>query len=137
SPDGKGGNPTDPMAKPKPEGPEPKVDPKNGKGGMDPAQEKQDDIAGRATAIDKVAATAKGLTGLAKTRIGDAAKAANAGADALGQGNRPMAKAEVDKAREIFRNAAKQVSVLAAEEAAQQLAAARDLANDIAMQAAP
>ncbi len=134
SPEGKGGN--DPMAKPKPEGPDPKVEPK-GKSGMDPAQEKQDDIGGRATAIDKVAATAKGLTALAKSRITDAAKAANAAADALGQGNRPTARTEVDKAREIFRSAAKQVSALAAEEAAQQLAAARDLANEIAMQAAP
>jgi hypothetical protein len=135
NPAGKGGN--DPMAKPKPEGSEPKTEPKNSKGGMDPAQEKQDDIAGRATAIDKVAATAKGLTGLAKSRIGEAAKAANAGADALGQGNKPTARQEVDKARETFRTAAKQVAALAAEEATQQLAAARDIANDIAMKAAP
>src|SRR6185437_7768689 len=76
-------------------------------------------------------------TGLAKSRVGAAAKAANAGADALGQGNRPTARKEVDRACEIFRAAAKQVAALAAAEAAQQLAAARDLANEIAMQTAP
>jgi hypothetical protein len=43
----------------------------------------------------------------------------------------------VEKARETFRAAAKQVAALAAEEAAQQLAAARDLANDVALQTAP
>jgi hypothetical protein len=110
---------------------------KDGKGGEDPAQERQDDIAARATALEKLAATAKGLTGLAKTRIADAAKAANGGADALGQRDRPSARKEVDRARELFRLAAKQVAALAAEEAAQQIAAARDLANDVALQTAP
>src|SRR5262249_20252394 len=56
----------------------PKNPPKPGKGSEDPAQERQDDIAARASVIDKVAATAKGLTGLAKTRITEGAKAANA-----------------------------------------------------------
>jgi hypothetical protein len=114
-----------------------KPDAKNGKTGDDPEKERQDDIAGRATALDKNAPNVKGLTGLAKTRITDAAKAANAGADALGQGDRPTARKEVDRAKELFRLASKQVAALAAEEAAQQIAAARDLANDIALQTAP
>jgi hypothetical protein len=138
-------DPEKPMAKEpnpeKPAGKEPdpdrKTPGKDGKGGEDPAQERQDDIAARATALDKVAATAKGLTGLAKTRIADSAKAANAGADALGQRDRPTARKEVDRAREIFRVAAKQVAALAAEEAAQQIAAARDIANDVALETAP
>jgi hypothetical protein len=153
STDGEGdgaGKPADPKAKPtapdKPDlanptekGPSPdrKMAAKDGKGGEDPAQERQDDIAARATALDKVAETAKGLTGLAKTRIADAAKAANAGADALGQRDRPGARKEVDRAREKFRLVAKQVAALAAEEAAQQIAAARDIANDVAQQSAP
>jgi hypothetical protein len=116
---------------------DPKVEGNKGKTSEDPEKERQDDIAGRATAIDKAATTAKGLTGLARSRIGDAAKAANAGADALGQADRPTARKEVDRARELFRLAAKQVAALAAEEAAQQIAAARDLANDIALQTAP
>jgi hypothetical protein len=132
-----GGRDTDPKVKPMPGGVEPKTEPKTGKGGMDPAQEKQDEIAGRASAVDKAAANAKGLTGLAKTRIAEGTKASNAGADALGQGDRPNARKEVDRAREVFRTAAKQVAALAAEEAAQQLAAARDIANDIALQTAP
>src|SRR5262249_11500819 len=119
APGGKGGGEADPNAKPMPKDGVPKTDPKNGKG-EDPAQEKQDDVAGRATALEKAAANAKGLTGLAKTRIADAAKAANAASDALGQGDRPTARTEVDKAREIFRTAAKQVAALALEEAAQQ-----------------
>ncbi len=144
------GNAVDPMKNPsapdKPDpakpmrneaGPDRKPAAKEGKGGEDPAQERQDDIAGRATALEKVAATTKGLTGLAKRRIADAAKAANAGADALGQRDRPTARKEVDRARELFRLAAKQVAALAAEEAAQQIAAARDLANDVALQTAP
>jgi hypothetical protein len=133
-----GGEPTDPanpMAKVPGSGR--KTAAKEGKGGEDPAQERQEDIAARATALDKVAGTAKGLTGLAKTRITDAAKAANAGADGLTQRDRPNARKEVDRARELFRLAAKQVAALAAEEAAQQIAAARDLANDIAQQTAP
>ena len=136
---GPGDGMNDPKAKPMPGGTDPKVEPKNdpkGKG-MDPTQEKQDDIAGRATAIEKAAANAKGLTGLAKTRINEAAKAANEAADALGKGDRPTARKEVDKAKELFRDASKQVAILAAEEAAQQLAAARDLANEIAAQANP
>jgi hypothetical protein len=128
-------DPADPTAKEP--GSDRKTAAKAGKGGEDPAQERQDDIAARATALDRVAATAKGLTGLAKTRIADAAKAANAGADALGQGDRPNARKEVDRARELFRLSAKQVAALAAEEAAQQIAAARDLANDVALQTAP
>jgi hypothetical protein len=144
------GNPVDPMTKPtaadKPDPAQPmanepgsdrKTAAKDGKGGEDPAREGQDDIAARATALDKVAATAKGLTGLARKRIADAARAANAGADALGQRDRPSARKEVDRARELFRLSAKQVAALAAEEAAQQLAAARDLANDVAQQTAP
>ena len=136
---GPGDGMNDPMAKPMPGGTDPKVEPKNdpkGKG-VDPSQEKQDDIAGRATAIDKAAANAKGLTGLAKTRIGEAAKAANEAADALGKGDRPTARKEVDRAKELFQAASKQVAILAAEEAAQQLAGARDLANEIAAQANP
>src|SRR5207244_12109605 len=77
------------------------------------------------------------LNALAKRRITDAHKDANAGADALGQQDRPTARKEVDRARELFRQASKQVAVLAAEEVAQQIAAARDLANDIALQTAP
>jgi hypothetical protein len=110
---------------------------KDGKSGEDPEKERQDDISGRATAIDKAAAKVKGLTGLARTRITDAAKAANAGADALGQHDRPTARKEVDRAKELFRLASKQVAALAAEEVAQQIAAARDLANDVALQTAP
>jgi hypothetical protein len=144
------GNPADPKTKPTPpDKPDPanpttkepggdrKPAAKDGKGGEDPGQERQDDIAARATALDKVADTAKGLTELAKKRIADAAKAANAGADALGQRDRPSARKEVDRAREKFRLTAKQVAALAAEEAAQQIAAARDTANDVALQTAP
>src|SRR5262249_46372042 len=107
------------------------------KGGEDPAQESQDDIAARATVLAKVAPTTRGLTGLARTRIADAAKAANAGADALGQRDRPAARQEGDRARQRFPLAAETRAALAAEEAAQQIAAARDLANDVALQTAP
>ncbi|OWK43038.1 DUF4175 family protein [Fimbriiglobus ruber] len=103
----------------------------------DPIRERQDEIAARASVLDKTAASAKGLTELAKKRIADAAKAANGAADALGQQNRADAKKDAEGARDLFRLAAKQVAALAAEEAAQQLAAARDLANDIALQTAP
>jgi hypothetical protein len=144
------GQPADPKAKPsksdksdaedpgeKKPGPERKMASKDGKGGEDPVQERQDDIAARATAIDKVAATTKGLTGLAKKRIAEGAKAANAGADALGQRDWPTARKEAERAREEFRQAAKQVAALAAEEIAQQIAAARDIANDVALETAP
>jgi hypothetical protein len=121
---------------PMPGGEDPKTEPK-GKGGNDPAAERQDDIAGRAAAIEKIAEKAEGLTGLAKSRIGEASKAANAAADALGQSDRDTARKEVDRARELFRTTSKQVSALAAAEAAQQLAAARDLAADLALRTAP
>jgi hypothetical protein len=110
---------------------------RDGKSGEDPEKERQDEIAGKATGIDKAAAQVKGLTGLAKTRITEAAKSANAGADALGQLDRPTARKEVDRARALFSQASKQVAALAAEEVAQQIAAARDLANDVALQTAP
>jgi hypothetical protein len=130
---GKGGGPE---TKPPETDPDTKPEPKTDKG-EDPAQERQDDVAARASAIDKVAASAQGLTGVARSRITEAAQAANAGADALGQKDRPAARKEVDRARELFRVAAKQVAALAADEAAQQIAAARDLANDVALQTAP
>jgi hypothetical protein len=117
--------------------PDRKMGPRDGKSGEDPAKDHQDEIAAAAMVLDKTAATTKGLTGLAKTRIADATKAANAGADALGQRDRPTARKEVDRARETFRLAAKQVAALAAEEIAQQIAAARDMANDVALQTAP
>jgi hypothetical protein len=132
-----GGNAVEPKKDPMSGGADPKTERKTDKGGEDPAQERQDEIAGRASALEKGASNAKGLTGLAKTRISDAAKAANAAADALGQRNRPTARKEVDRAREIFRTVSKQVAALAAEEAAQQLAAARDIANDLALKTAP
>jgi hypothetical protein len=116
---------------------DPEKSEKPAKGKPDPAAEKQEEIAGAAAAIDKLAEKAKGLTGLAKNRITEGAKAANAAADALGQSDRDAARPEVDKARETFRAAAKQVAALAAEEGTQQLAAARDLANDVALETAP
>ncbi|VTR96168.1 Uncharacterized protein OS=Gemmatimonadetes bacterium KBS708 GN=J421_5211 PE=4 SV=1 [Gemmata massiliana] len=125
-----------PMGTNGPGGAEPKTEPKTAKG-EDPAQERQDDVAGRATGLEKAAANAKGLTALAKERIAEATKAANAGADALGKGDRPTARKDVDRAKELFRTASKQVAALAADEAAQQLAAARDLANEIAAMTAP
>jgi hypothetical protein len=128
-----GGKSKDPMA----QGDSDAQGEKPGKGKPDPAAERQEEIAGAAAAVEKLAGTAKGLTGLARNRIAEAAKAANAAADALGQGDRDAARPEVDKARETFRAAAKQVAALAAEEGTQQLAAARDLANDVALKAAP
>src|SRR5262249_18099290 len=47
------------------------------------------------------------------------------------------ARKEVERAKDLFRQASKQVAALAAEEVAQQIAAARDLANDVALQTAP
>jgi polyhydroxyalkanoate synthesis regulator phasin len=128
-----GGKNKDPMA----QGDSDAQGEKPGKGKPDPAAERQEEIAGAAAAVEKLAGTAKGLTGLARNRIAEAAKAANAAADALGQGDGDAARPEVDKARETFRAAAKQVAALAAEEGTQQLAAARDLANDVALKAAP
>ncbi len=121
---------------PMPGGEDPKTEP-TGKGGNDPAAERQDDIAGRAAGIEKIAEKAEGLTGLAKSRIGEASKAANAAADSLNQSDRDTARKEVDRARELFRTTSKQVAALAAAEAAQQLAAARDLAADLALRTAP
>jgi hypothetical protein len=130
------GDAAKPTEKPKTGDPDPKLEPKSRKG-SDPAQDLQDEVAGQAAAIDKIAATAKGLTDLAKKRIGEAAKVANSAADALGQGDRPTARKEVDRAKDLFRIAARHVAALAADEAALQLSAARDLANDVAAEAAP
>lgn len=114
-----------------------KIADKNAKDRDDPTQELQEEIAAQATALEKLASAAKGLTGLAKTRIADATKAANAGADALDQRQFANARKEIDRARELFRLTAKQVAALAAQETAQQIAAARDIANDVALQTAP
>ncbi len=103
----------------------------------DPLQERQDDIAAGATAVDKIAATVKELTALARTRISASATAANAAADAFGQKDCAAARKEVDRARELLHLAAQQVAALAAKEAAQQLAAARDIANEVANQTSP
>lgn len=131
---GGAGDPAKPPPAPDKSGPD---SPDPAKPPADPVQERQDGIAARATVVDKTATTIKELTGLARARIADAAKAANAAADAIGQRDRAATQKNVDRARELFRLASKQVAALAAEEAAQQLAAARDLANDVARLAAP
>jgi hypothetical protein len=95
-------------------------------------EDKQADVAAEAREIEKVLGRLNGVSDLAKERIAAAAKVAEEGADAISRGKLDEARGSAGAAREQFRELAKQVQALLAEEQADRIAAAQQLAAELA-----
>ena len=96
-------------------------------------RDKQLDVSLEARDIERVLGKLKRASELAKTRIGEAATAAEAVSTALDRGDSQSARGDARQAAEMFREVAKQLEALLAEETPQRIAAARNLANQLAI----
>jgi hypothetical protein len=96
-------------------------------------RDKQLDVSLEARDIERVLGKLKRASELSKTRIGEAAKAAESASTALDRGDSADARQDAKQAAEMFREIAKQLEALLAEETPQRIAAARNLANQLAM----
>lgn len=96
--------------------------------------DRQLDIALEAREVEKALEKLKGATELAKQRMAAAAKSAEDAAEALGQGKLDDAKQPAGAAKEQFRELVEQVAALVAKEQADRLAAAQQMAADLAQQ---
>ena len=74
------------------------------------------------------------ITELARQRMAEVAKTAEAAAEALTRGDQAGAKVQTDNAEKMLGELRKQAEALLKEEISQQIAAARDLANRLAQQ---
>lgn len=95
-------------------------------------EDKQLDIALEAREIEKTLGELKGITDLAKERIAGAAKSAEETSAALGKGDLAEAKQGAEAAGKQFRELSQQVQALLAEEQTQRIAAAEQMASQLA-----
>jgi hypothetical protein len=95
-------------------------------------QDRQLDAALEARDVEKALEKMKKATDLAKTRMAEAAKSSEEAAAALERGDHPAAQAAVGDAKTKFRELAAQVKALLAEEQAERIAAAQQMAADLA-----
>ncbi|MGH7138181.1 MAG: DUF4175 family protein, partial [Pirellulales bacterium] len=97
-------------------------------------EDRQLDIAAEAKEVEKALAGLKNATDLAKERMAAAAKLADEAAEALGQGKLDDAKQPAGAAKEKFQELVEQVAALVAKEQADRIAAAQQMAADLARQ---
>ncbi|MBC7854233.1 MAG: hypothetical protein IAF94_12430 [Pirellulaceae bacterium] len=95
-------------------------------------EDKQLDIALEAREIEKTLGGLQGITDLAKERMAVAAKAAEETGSALGKGDLAEAQKGAEGAGKQFRELSQQVQALLAEEQAQRIAAAEQMASQLA-----
>jgi hypothetical protein len=95
-------------------------------------EDRQLDIAEEAKEVEKALGELKSATDLAKERMASAAKSAEAAAESLEQGNFDDAKQPAGAARDQFRDLVEQVAALVAKEQADRIAAAQQMAADLA-----
>lgn len=95
-------------------------------------QDRQLDAALEAREVQKALEKLKNATELAKARMEEAAKAAEGAAEALDRGKTDDAREGAGEAKEKFRDLAEQVKGLVAQEQADRLAAAQQMAADLA-----
>jgi hypothetical protein len=103
--------------------------------GMLSAQERRDlqlDIVIEAQDVEKALGNLKNITELAKSRMAEAVKQADGTAGAMERGDTPAALEQASAAVDSFEELAQQVEGLMAIEAAERLAAARNLADELA-----
>ena len=97
-------------------------------------EDRQLDIAAEAKEVEKALAGLTNATDLAKERMAAAAKLADEAAEALGQGKLDDAKQPASAAKEKFDELVEQVVALVAKEQADRIAAAQQMAADLARQ---
>lgn len=97
-------------------------------------EDKQLDVAAEARDVEKAIGKLPIATDLVKERIGDVAKQAEDIADALSGPNADQPTESAQEATEKFRELTEQVKALIAEEKAEQIAAARQMAAELARQ---
>lgn len=95
-------------------------------------EDQQFDVATEAREVETALTKLPKATDLAKERIGAAAKAAEEAAGALGTGANDDAQKSIHEAGGMFRELAEQVRALLEEEQAQQIAAAQQMAAELA-----
>lgn len=99
---------------------------------MDELEDKQHDISTEARDIEKALGKLPKATDLAKERIAEAAKKSEEIAEGLSAGEKPVEAAQENA--EKFRDLTEQVQALIAQEQADQIAAARQMAAELARQ---
>jgi len=113
-------------------------DEKEGSGGKMPSpqeiEDKQLDVALEAREIEKALGKLPKATDLAKERIANASKMAEDAASSLGRGAMQEAQNSIGEARQQFRELSEQVRALMAEEQADRIAAAQQMASELARQ---
>lgn len=97
-------------------------------------EDRQLDIALESREIEKLLGRLKGITDLSKERIAAAAKLAEETAQALGKGETNSAKGSAESTSKQFRELADQVKALLAEEQTERIAAAQQMAANLARQ---
>ena len=97
-------------------------------------EDQQLDVAAEAREVEKALSALDGASDLAKERMAAAAKLAEEAADAVGRGKMEDAKNATGAAREQFRELADQVRALLAQEQADRIAAAQQMAAELARQ---
>jgi len=101
---------------------------------LEDLEDRQLDAALEAREVEKALEKLKNATDLSKQRMAEAAKAAEAASEALDQGKTNEARAAAGDANAKFRELAAQVAALAAKEQADRIAAAQQMAADLAQQ---
>lgn len=101
---------------------------------MQELEDRQLDAALEAREVEKALEKLKAATDLSKERMAEAAKAAEAASEALDHGKSDEARTAAGEAKEKFRQLAEQVAALAAKEQADRIAAAQQMAAELARQ---
>jgi polyhydroxyalkanoate synthesis regulator phasin len=94
--------------------------------------EQQADVAFEAKDVERVLTKIRKASDLSKTRIADAANIAESARAALERGNSLDARKDARQAAEMFQEIVKLLEILLEEDPPQRLAAARDMANQLA-----
>lgn len=95
-------------------------------------RDKQLDVSLEARDIERILSKLKRASELSKTRITEAAKSAESASTSLDKGDSKAARTETQQTAEMFQEIIKQLEALLAEETPQRVAAARDLAKQLA-----
>ncbi len=97
-------------------------------------EDRQLDVAADSREVEKALGKLKNITDLAKERMAAAAKSAEEAAEAIGQGKMDEAGKPAGDAKEKFRELVEQVAALVAKEQADRIAAAQQMAANLARQ---
>ena len=95
-------------------------------------KDKQVDVSLETRDVERVLTKVKRASELAKTRIAEAATSAESASTSLEKGDSKAAREQAQKTSEMYKEIIKQLEALLAEETPQRVAAARNMANQLA-----